>query len=122
MNIYSDILPHSKVLQYITSTNYIRFQKCCSNVHCVQLIGGDKAKNKKMAHLFLFPFAFFFLPLFLEVLGDLDSVFFSGALGPLGVDGAGGGRLREGWSCSFTKSLILPCSASMARKVMMNWS
>lgn len=33
-----------------------------------------------MTHLFLFPFVFFFLPLFLEVLGDLDSVFFSGAL------------------------------------------
>lgn len=68
------------MLEYITSTNYIRFQKCYSNAHYAQLTGGDKAKNKRMAHLFLFPFAFFFLPLFLEVLGDLDSVFFSGGL------------------------------------------
>lgn len=39
-----------------------------------------------------------------------------------GVEGAGGGLFLPGCSCCFTKSPILPCSANMARKVMMNWS
>lgn len=72
MNIYSDILSPSSVAN-ITSTNYIRLQKCWSNQHCT-VDWWWQRKEQKNGSSFSLSFCFFLSP---SLLGGARRFWFS---------------------------------------------